>query len=192
MFLQFWLLAILVPLALGAPVPRASGPPTLTLVDSISDAKSISNLPKSEVNRANKVGWHLEGNSIVIGSKATSDKQGSPLGPKKMGLNRANKPSWYLKSGKARTGSKTTEKEKGSSSLSGYLALSTGVSSSGSGISGGTSSQGSGSNTGTGGTTTGSEGTTTGTGTTTGSESTTSGTTTSSDGTSTTTVPKRK
>ena len=127
----------------------------------------------------------------MIGSKATSDKQGSPLGPKKMGLNSANKLNWHLKSGNARTGSKTTENGKGSSSLSGDLALSTGVSSSGSGILGGTSSQGSGGSTGTGGTTTGSEGTTTGTGTTTGSESTTSGTTTSSDG-SATTVPKRK
>ncbi|CAD6594385.1 MAG: hypothetical protein ASARMPREDX12_008889 [Alectoria sarmentosa] len=67
--LQLWLLTILVPLALGAPVLRESVSP------SVASGGDTSNTDNSErhmgLNRANKVIY-------VKGSKTTSDDKGSP------------------------------------------------------------------------------------------------------------------
>ena len=170
---QSWLLAILASLALCAPVARESGPPTLTLVHGISDAKFTDGLPEIEVDRANKQGRPLEGKKTVIGSKTTSNdtSEESKYEPDgKMGLNRANIKSWALKGGPA--GIKNVTVDRGSKSLDGHPAHSTGTSYSGvssgtsGGTIGGTFSHGSGgdtgdaSNTGSRGTTTGSDGTT--------------------------------
>ena len=57
MLFQSWLLTILVPLALGAPVFRAPGPPTLTILDNIANATSPEKLAES-------------GKKIVLGSKS--------------------------------------------------------------------------------------------------------------------------
>ena len=57
MLFQSWLLTILVPLALGAPVSRAPSPPTLTILDNIVNATSPEKLAES-------------GKKIVLGSKS--------------------------------------------------------------------------------------------------------------------------
>ena len=57
MLFQSWLLTILVPLALGAPVSRAPSPPTLTILDNIVNATSPEKLAES-------------GKKIALGSKS--------------------------------------------------------------------------------------------------------------------------
>ena len=210
MLLRALLLTILVPVALGAPVSQESSPPTLSLVSGISDAKVTDGLSRSEVDHANKVGWHLEGNKIVIGSKTRSNGKGSPLldGHSAHGTGVSNianalkdkgAPSingWTNNATSQRTtklglnhANKMNKQYKGRKGLGGsqtggYAARGTGLSDSGAlgGTSGGISGGASGGNSGG---MTGSEGTTTGnattTATTTGSYSTVSGTATSGD-----------
>ena len=107
MLFQSWLLIMLVPLALGAPVSQEPRPPTLTIMD-IANATSPEKLANS-------------GKKIALGSKsrlhgsASSDEYpalGNGGGHKnktgtagdtwenagKMGLNRANKMHTYYKS----------------------------------------------------------------------------------------------
>ena len=109
---QSWLLTILVPLALGAPVPSESNTPTLTLLNNLSNAKSsAANLPKAALDPANKHGSHRKGNknlaqgspslqaspAFSTGQSANTTTLNDQTGtdPHKMGLNHANKMSSY-------------------------------------------------------------------------------------------------
>lgn len=78
---QSWLLTILLPLALGAPVSPETGPPTLTL------------MPVDDMSEAQSSGFHSKSRHHEAVRKAHGNSTGTRTG--KMGLNRANKLGGY-------------------------------------------------------------------------------------------------
>lgn len=91
------LLTIMMPLALGAPASQGSTPPTLSLVNTLSDAVNVTQShSESGVDRANKAALHLQGNRGTPSFDAHSALgTGVSIGAAhrgwKLGLNRANK-----------------------------------------------------------------------------------------------------
>ena len=75
MLSQFWLLTILASLALGVPAPDES----VVHVVRVNDTKSDTGTPnKMPINSANKQILRLKIGQDKVGSKSTSDDQGSP------------------------------------------------------------------------------------------------------------------
>ena len=178
MLFQSWLLTILVPLTLGAPVSREPSPPTLTIVDNMANATS----PEKVAEIGNKIA--LGSKNRLQGSASTDEYSdlgsGSSLswGPRKMGLNHANKMHSY-KHGVHNGGRNITSSDDGtlgeSSHGSGNSTASNEMA-----IDSGGLTLGSAADTGRGSTTTGQQATTPSTSTISGSGSTVSGTNTPS------------
>ena len=123
MLFHSWLLTVLVPLALGAPVSQERSPPTLTLMDNIANAKSPDKLAESGTKAllgsksrlqgsastdeypALSTGVGRKGGNIVEGQVKESGSglnrtADSTRNNNHMGLNRANKLAAYHQSGK--------------------------------------------------------------------------------------------
>ena len=75
MLSQFWLLTILASLALGVPTPDESVVQVVRVNDTKSDTGTPSKMP---INSANKQISRLKVGQDKVGSKSTSDDQGSP------------------------------------------------------------------------------------------------------------------
>lgn len=140
MLFQSWLLTILVPLALGAPVSREPSPPTLTIMD-IANATSREKLADSgkKIVLSSKTRLHGSASSDEYpalgnggGHKSkTGTAGGISQNPGKMGLNHANKMNIFYKNGANSGGSNITRSDGGSLSLGGSEGRGTGVSSTG-------------------------------------------------------------
>ena len=189
MLFQSWLLTILVPLTLGAPVSREPSPPTLTIVDNMANATS----PEKVAEIGNKIALgsksRLQGSASTDGYSALGSGSSLSWGPRKMGLNHANKMHSY-KNGVHNGGSDITSSDSGAlgesshgsgnSTASNETAIDSGGITIDTAVTGDHNEFGSATDTGRGSTTTGQQGTTHSTRTTSGSGSTISCTNTPS------------
>ena len=145
MLLHSLLLTILMPVALGAPVSEGSTPPTLSLVDTRSDAVNATHsLSESGVDRANKAALHLQGHRGATGSETSSKNRGTPSHDAHSAHGTGvGKGTWDRGKLPLNNANKMNQKYKGKMSLgesetSGHAAQGTGVSSTLVGSSGGT------------------------------------------------------
>lgn len=141
MFPQFWLLATLALVALGAPLSLELVTLSAASSDSMSNVGTLNGPKKMGLSRAKKLDSLLKGGYTMVGSKTTLDTHGSPsVNPysahgtavnHKLGINRASQPGWHPKTGVSQVGNATAPAVldgQGSSSLGGYSAHGTGVS----------------------------------------------------------------